>query len=203
MLNEAGRDKTMSVYFIRDSHGNTKIGHSCDIEGRLKSLQTGNPYELKVVRQIKGASLQAEKEIHSYFGHRKIRGEWFNISMAEIDSICNKYIYIYPFVPKTPVKNVQFRSSFFGTDMPANDLYRLYKIKSIANNVGSVFFRGIFSGISCVMKNIGVIFFYISFAMIGISIPACITTDMIFPFFAPMWVAISYVSYILLVKYKR
>ena len=74
------------VYFITDDHGHTKIGCTDQsIEKRVKELQTGNPYTLRVERLIQLkfkssiwiSSHSVEQRLHLYFDDCRIRGEWF------------------------------------------------------------------------------------------------------------------------------
>ena len=88
----------MFVYFIQCGHDKkppVKVGVARNIERRLKALQTGNPYELKVLCFIKCAnSLEAynlESFIHSELKNRKVRGEWFATCMRRINKIVNKW----------------------------------------------------------------------------------------------------------------
>jgi hypothetical protein len=45
----------MSVYFIVDPHDRVKIGFAADAENRLRTLQTGNPDRLQLLRVIEEA----------------------------------------------------------------------------------------------------------------------------------------------------
>lgn len=65
------------VYVVRaKDSGNVKVGHSGDVDWRLKSLQTGSWEELEIVFVIRG-SRETERQIHEDFDHLHIRGEWF------------------------------------------------------------------------------------------------------------------------------
>lgn len=65
------------IYFVK-SNGSSyiKIGTSIDVSGRVDSLQTANPKELKV-KAILNGSFQTEKGLHELFSHIRVRGEWF------------------------------------------------------------------------------------------------------------------------------
>jgi hypothetical protein len=69
------------VYFIEATNTNlVKIGRGCGSE-RLKSLQTGCPYELKLLCEIKTLDdIKLEKELHRKFNKYHYRGEWFCMS---------------------------------------------------------------------------------------------------------------------------
>ena len=87
------------VYIIR--HGNQriyKIGISDKPEKRVKQLQTGNPYPLKIIFQTSIISSihcrKVESVIHKYLkekGHW-IRGEWFRIEDNDLVFMIAKQI---------------------------------------------------------------------------------------------------------------
>ena len=87
------------VYIIR--HGNQriyKIGISDKPEKRVKQLQTGNPYPLKIIFQTSIISSihcrKVESVIHKYLkekGHW-MRGEWFRIEDNDIVFMIAKQI---------------------------------------------------------------------------------------------------------------
>lgn len=68
------------VYFIQqaeDVNGPIKIGTATNLTSRLKSLQCGNPEELRILAFV--ASNEAlESLLHGYFRDGHIRGEWFH-----------------------------------------------------------------------------------------------------------------------------
>ena len=66
------------LYFIQsDVTGYVKIGRSKNPEKRLKALQTGSPYLLRLMLVLEGWGYK-EKEFHSYLERYKILGEWFH-----------------------------------------------------------------------------------------------------------------------------
>ena len=70
----------MHLYIIQSSNnGCFKVGRSINPERRLKQLQTGNPYSLKIVLTLSGMG-HREKSIHNSIminGKKKCKGEWF------------------------------------------------------------------------------------------------------------------------------
>lgn len=70
----------MSVYFItcRET-GTVKIGSSLEPQARLKELQTGHPFELKVEATLPGGT-DEEFEFHRRFADERLKGEWFKIT---------------------------------------------------------------------------------------------------------------------------
>lgn len=67
------------VYFIQDGRNKAiKIGRSIDPLGRLSSLKTANPNELRIVGLIPTLdAAQTEKELHKKFARGRWSGEWF------------------------------------------------------------------------------------------------------------------------------
>lgn len=87
----------MFVYFIQCGHDKkppVKVGVASNIDKRLKSLQTGNPYELKLLCSIECKNTKEaynlECFIHSELKSRRIRGEWFSTCMRRVNKIVSK-----------------------------------------------------------------------------------------------------------------
>jgi len=81
--------KKCFVYFVQmGSIGPIKIGVAKNVERRLESLQTGNPYKLKLLTMIECTnSLKAydlERKMNSKFSNHNIRGEWFNSGILNL-----------------------------------------------------------------------------------------------------------------------
>jgi hypothetical protein len=70
----------VSVYFItcRET-GTVKIGSSLEPEARLKELQTGHPFELKVEAVLPGGCSE-EFDFHRRFSEERLKGEWFRLT---------------------------------------------------------------------------------------------------------------------------
>jgi hypothetical protein len=75
----------MFVYFLKagdHKKAPIKIGIASNITSRINSLQTGCPYELICIAQIKCESRaeaqELEKTLHSKFSKYCLRGEWFS-----------------------------------------------------------------------------------------------------------------------------
>lgn len=64
------------VYFIGGDIGPVKIGKAMRPEGRLRDLQCGYPYELKVLALVEGGA-GVEEGYHRQFGSCRLSGEWF------------------------------------------------------------------------------------------------------------------------------
>lgn len=77
----------MHVYFILASSAKPrkmKIGKAKDPEKRLRQLQTGCPYQLKLIGTIRCKSdrhaIDIEKAAHELFSEYNHLGEWFKCS---------------------------------------------------------------------------------------------------------------------------
>lgn len=76
----------MYIYIISSEENIVKIGISKNPEKRIKSLQTGHPKQLKIqyINEIDEENkFNIEKIIHKILKHKKIKNEWFNISIDE------------------------------------------------------------------------------------------------------------------------
>lgn len=79
------------VYLIGPRGGPVKIGITDNIASRRSTLNVGNPQYLYVLLQHEFASqdeaIRAETELHWRFRGKHIRGEWFQLSESDVDSI--------------------------------------------------------------------------------------------------------------------
>jgi hypothetical protein len=68
------------VYFIEAVGSNqVKIGYSKNVKSRLRSLQTGSPFELILLGVVPG-SMSLELDLHKEFDCYRQQGEWFSVS---------------------------------------------------------------------------------------------------------------------------
>ena len=77
------------VYLIRQE--NTffyKIGYtsSTSAKGRLSSMQTGNPFKLHLVKEVKG-NPYIEKHLHGVFSKLRVRGEWYRFDYKDLKKV--------------------------------------------------------------------------------------------------------------------
>lgn len=68
------------VYFIACEEF-CKIGFSADPEIRLANLQSGVPFELKILHTVVGGET-VERKLHEMFSGIRVRGEWFRKTTA-------------------------------------------------------------------------------------------------------------------------
>lgn len=65
------------VYIIKAvGTDRVKIGWSQDVDARIRSLQTGCPYQIEVINVIATAP-EMERRIHGWLSQYRIHGEWF------------------------------------------------------------------------------------------------------------------------------
>lgn len=66
------------VYFIQGEFGGPiKIGYTANYTvGRIKALQTGSPYDFKVIGRLSGGRW-LEKKLHSLLRCYRVKREWF------------------------------------------------------------------------------------------------------------------------------
>lgn len=75
------------VYAIRAMpDGPVKLGHTVNIEQRLRQLQTGAHERLAVIWQTLG-DVNAERRLHMIFGNFRIHLEWFDLGDMSDDRI--------------------------------------------------------------------------------------------------------------------
>lgn len=76
---------TRGIYLIAGG-GYHKIGRTSDLEGRLKTLRTNVPFEIKLLafgtRSFQKDCVRSELELHQRFNHARVRerSEWFKLS---------------------------------------------------------------------------------------------------------------------------
>lgn len=78
----------MHVYAVGIENGLVKIGLANDPAKRLDSLQTGCPDRLHLLAakrfKTRAEAEAEEKRIHAECSHKRRRGEWFDLSPAEV-----------------------------------------------------------------------------------------------------------------------
>lgn len=86
----ADRTDTRSLcYFIAAGEGPIKIGHSVDVEARLRGFQAGCPVKLRILATAPGGEAR-EAAYHWQFAEHRAHGEWFERHpdiLVEIDRL--------------------------------------------------------------------------------------------------------------------
>ena len=74
-------------YKIGISEGKAKV--------RLKALQTGVPFKLKLVKSVfVSSTVDTEGYLHSLYQAKRVRGEWFNFTDGELCEVVKKYEHL-------------------------------------------------------------------------------------------------------------
>lgn len=80
--------KRSKTYLMLDSStGFTKIGKACDCSARERTLQSEKP----TITLFAVCESNVESELHRKFKHKRLRGEWFDLTKAEIKEIIDEY----------------------------------------------------------------------------------------------------------------
>jgi len=77
------------VYFFQETKGGlVKIGKSNDWDRRLQVINTG-PYDVVKLHTIETENpLIVERHFQRYFKDKRVRGEWYCLTEADIEWIC-------------------------------------------------------------------------------------------------------------------
>lgn len=66
------------VYFIQvATDGPIKIGTTSCVGQRVRDLQIGCPFQLRILGTMQGGDRNLERELHSTFAKLRLKGEWF------------------------------------------------------------------------------------------------------------------------------
>jgi uncharacterized protein YerC len=83
------------VYILKTGKNLYKIGKTRDLQRRLATYHTHLPILFRVVRQYPAANMdELEESLHIVFQHRRIKGEWFQLTDQELiicDNIARHY----------------------------------------------------------------------------------------------------------------
>ena len=78
------------IYIIENSDNHYKIGYSKNPKKRIKQLNTGNSTDLKIVKLYETKyDSKIEAYLKNYFKPKLIKGEWFELTLEDIDNIEN------------------------------------------------------------------------------------------------------------------
>lgn len=82
---EARELEGCNIYVIGPRFGPRKIGFASDVQKRLATLQSSNPAELIIQYRIDvgGQARDVEFEAHRLLQDRRLRGEWFNVTLDD------------------------------------------------------------------------------------------------------------------------
>jgi len=76
------------IYIIKTYPDCYKIGISFNPEQRIITLQTANPFKLKIIleKEVNDA-FKIEQTIHEAFKEKRLEGEWFSLTDDELKTI--------------------------------------------------------------------------------------------------------------------
>jgi predicted GIY-YIG superfamily endonuclease len=87
------------IYIIAsNANGPVKIGRSADPQKRLKQLQTGHalPLTIHYQQEISGDEVNLmERAVHKMIRHKRLKGEWFAISVEEAIAEVKHAVILY------------------------------------------------------------------------------------------------------------
>lgn len=78
----------MKSIYIMKCNEFYKIGVGSICDHRLDSFRTGNPYQVDLVFECEiENAFEIESYIHEQFNHFRVRGEWFWLNNADLETI--------------------------------------------------------------------------------------------------------------------
>ncbi|WP_091798062.1 GIY-YIG nuclease family protein [Lysobacter sp. yr284] len=84
----APKDTFGYVYLIQSTTGYCKIGSSRSVQNRLRQLQCANPEPLTLLQQFASAKAQQDElSLHAQFADRRVRNEWFALTVEDVAHI--------------------------------------------------------------------------------------------------------------------
>lgn len=79
------RTRQNCVYILKTGKDLYKIGKTRDLQRRLATYHTHLPILFRVIRQYPAANMdELEESLHIVFQHRRIKGEWFQLTDQEL-----------------------------------------------------------------------------------------------------------------------
>jgi hypothetical protein len=80
------------VYILKTGKNHYKIGHTQDLQKRLRAYHTHLPVLFRVIRQYPAENGPAlEESLHIVFQHKRIKGEWFALTKDDL-VICDNIV---------------------------------------------------------------------------------------------------------------
>ncbi len=97
--------KVYLIKIVNDDKSLYKIGFTKgSVHKRVRELQTGCPYEIRVVDTYSSEyGTIIESTLHNMFSHLKTHGEWFELGVGEevkFKELCEKYENIQKIINK-------------------------------------------------------------------------------------------------------
>lgn len=115
------------VYIIKTSRKLYKIGKTQDLQKRIASYHTHLPIVFRVVRQYMANNMdELEESLHVVFQHKRVKGEWFELSNDELiicDNIARNYALEKLQQQKKPYQKIEPTGNPMLRVMEANEKY--------------------------------------------------------------------------------
>ncbi len=88
------------VYFLR-ADNTVKIGFSTNVKDRLRTIKTGCPENIRIVKVVAG-TMRTERMYHERYAEYRLTGEWFDLRgrLAKYLEMCVKPIDLPKPLPK-------------------------------------------------------------------------------------------------------
>lgn len=79
------RDREGYVYIIKAETGECKIGRSKNLPERMRLFAVKLPFDFEIIHTFPcDDAIEAERQLHFIYRHRRIRGEWFNLTKMDV-----------------------------------------------------------------------------------------------------------------------
>nr|WP_285847540.1 GIY-YIG nuclease family protein [Heyndrickxia ginsengihumi] len=77
------------IYFVRDeATGLVKIGHTKQLERRLRNLANQLPGNIELLHVIEVEKrYTVERSFQHFFAHKNVRSEWYDLSQEDIECL--------------------------------------------------------------------------------------------------------------------
>jgi hypothetical protein len=107
------KDQQMNVYVLAGGRRHVKIGIARDVMKRLRGVQTGCPFKLRIVKQWNtGRAAEVEKAAHRILSNYRWTGEWFDVPQRAAVLVVETLVRALPthiHAPREPVsKTIAF-----------------------------------------------------------------------------------------------
>lgn len=115
------------VYIIKTGKNLYKIGKTQDLQKRLAAYHTHLPVIFRVVRQYLSADMaELERNLHIVLQHKRVKGEWFELSNDELiicDNIARNYSAAAPRKRGARYADIHYSNEPLLQVMEANEKY--------------------------------------------------------------------------------
>lgn len=76
------------VYLLQSPSGYYKIGRTSNPDDRIGTFHVKLPFEVEYIAVIQTDDMhELERQLHEQFAHRRVNGEWFNLSADDVEYI--------------------------------------------------------------------------------------------------------------------